>query len=93
MKKYHWFLLSVLFLTACSITPEKAEQRYGDLSHRFDRLVDDQFKEKERKSLEKSFRRLGKRLNHPKKPEDAAIIGSYKRKVNEKIQYLEDLKD
>jgi len=93
MKKTLFFFLSLLALTGCSMTPETADRRYNDLSHRFDRLVDDRFREKDRKRLEKSFRKLGKRLDHPKRPEDAPAIRETRNKVNEKIQYLEDLKD
>ncbi|MDR3258906.1 MAG: hypothetical protein LBT51_04740 [Fusobacteriaceae bacterium] len=93
MKKFLFLIMTIALFISCTITPEKAESRYTKLSDKFDTLVDDEIQEKNRKSLEKDFKRLDKRLVRPKKLEDAPIISEYRSKVREKIQYLEDLKD
>ncbi|MGF6907196.1 hypothetical protein [Fusobacterium sp. PH5-44] len=89
MKLIILVLLGLGIVSGCSVSPESAQRKYGKLDNKFDDLVDDEVKEKDRAKLEKKYKKLERRMNQSSDP----AMKSHKEKVAEKIQYLEDLAD
>lgn len=82
-------LLILSILSGCSVSPEGAQRKYGRLDNKFDNLVDNEIKESNRAKLEKDYKKLEKRMNKSSDP----AMDAHRKKVAEKIQYLEDLAD
>jgi len=82
-------VLALGILSGCSVSPSGAERKYTRLDRQFDNLVDDEVNEAERAKLEKNYKKLKRRMDKSSDP----AMSSHKEKVEEKIQYLEDLAD
>jgi len=82
-------MLVLVILSGCSVSPNSAQRKYTKLDRQFDSLVDDVVVESDRAKLERNYRNLSRRMNSSSDP----AMAPHRERVEEKIQYLEDLAD
>ena len=80
----------LITLASCGSSSASVARRYNALEAKFDDLVDDTINESSRRSLEKKYRKLDRAVL---RSGNYSEVSSYHSQIQDKIQYLQDLKD